>query len=205
MVKLSEPSGALKRGSEDMNTEAAKRALILVGVMALLAGWALNVLGTESTMPRDCHYMFAHTAIPTLVFTKTEALLTAFETRGQAFIEDLWASVAEVAEKHGQPPIDKTGLRFSKENRDNINIYLIELPRPGAITEAYFVGVAQKDKTVKYFTLELAAKMMNDRCDTSTVLGGWTTDHKHQNYGCGPKPQREEFIKAICENFDLSP
>lgn len=177
----------------------------LVGVMVLLAGWTSNVLGSESTMPRACHYMFAHTAIPTLVFTRTEALLTVFETKGQAFIEDLWASVAEVAEKQGQSPIDKTGLRFSKEKRDDINIYLIELPKPRAIAEAFFGGVAQKDKMVKYFTLELAAKMMNDGCDTATVLGGWTTDHKHQNYGCGPKPEREEFIKAICKNFDRSP
>ena len=75
----------------------------------------------------------------------------------------------------------------------------MKLPKPERMAEAYFVAVAEKDKTTRYFTLELTSGM--SKCDASTILGEWKPDGKHINYGCGPKPEKQEFLKAIANSF----
>lgn len=179
--------------------KTGKRLFMVVCLGVWLTGWASPIPAAEvGSQPRDCHYIFAHKAVPSLLFTKKEGLFKAFETRGQAFVEDLWTAVANSTAKTSKP-VDSKGLEFSKEKTDGIEVYLIKLPEPLSMAEAYFVAVAEKDKKIRYFTLELTSEI--SRCDASTILGEWTEDGRHHNYGCGPKPEKQEFLKAISANF----
>lgn len=143
---------------------------------------------------RKCHYTFAHRALPSLLFTRQPELISAFETRGLEFVETLWNAVVK-SDGANDPPVDKTGLSYSKEQIEGVTVYLVGLPKPVAIAEAFYVAVAIKEGQARYFTLELSEPEVSG-CASSTVLGEWLKDGKHSPR-CGPNADKREFLKAI--------
>ncbi len=104
-------------------------------------------------------------------------------------------------EEKGEKPVDRTGLEFSKEQRNNVTFYLLKFPVPTGVTEAYFVVVVKQDRRARYFTLELMFGAPDSQGVSPTVLGEWSEDRKHLNLGQGPKPTREDFIKAVIDKL----
>jgi hypothetical protein len=151
--------------------------------------------------PRRHHYEFAHRALPALLFTQEDKTLSLLENDGYSFLKDLWIEVGEIVQEDGHSVIEYKDLELSKEKIDNTKIYVAKLPIPVGLTEAYFVAIVEKENEIKYFTLELTvAQMCGGRSD-ATILGEWTSDHQHLNYGCGPKPLKEDFIRAVIEKL----
>lgn len=172
----------------------------LVSVVVLLVFCVAPLSAAEvAVKPSDTHYVFAHRALPSLLFTKKEALLRAFENRGQSFVEDLWAAVQKTTSENGTAPRDKEGLVYSKERVENATVHLVKLPRPSGLAEAFFTAVIEKDGKAKYFTLELTTERAG--CPFQTILGEWQENGQHSNYGCGPKVDKQEFIKEIIARF----
>jgi hypothetical protein len=177
-----------------------KRMLLFASLILLICGCSTvtsNTVSGRAGSQRYHHYVFAHRATPYQVFSEQERTLKAFENDGQAFVERAWVAVGGQAEKNGHKPIEKTGLEFSMEQINDIKIYLIKLPAPTGITEAYFVATAVKNGSVEYFTLERTICIAETCEKNPTVLGGWTNDGKHLNYGKGPEPNKEDFVKSV--------
>jgi hypothetical protein len=83
---------------------------------------------------------------------------------------------------------------------------MITLPKPQAISEAYFVAmiyapikkkIFKKQKFMSIFLL-LENSVPSGYGNQSTVLHEWTADGKHINLGYGCKPTLEAFYEAIC-------
>ena len=104
--------------------------------------------------------------------------------------------MAETLDEKELQTLDKEGLKFSKELKEGINIYLVKLPHPEGITEVYFVAVLEKGQNVRYFTLE---HTVAELCEggAAAVIGEWTKDREHLNYGCGPQPEKETFVRTV--------
>jgi hypothetical protein len=73
------------------------------------------------------------------------------------------------------------------------------------MAEAYFVAAVLQMKpeeerpepaeaTLRYFTLEKGFNMDGSH---RTVLCEWTAGGSHNNYGDGPPPKLESFVKAL--------
>jgi hypothetical protein len=85
---------------------------------------------------------------------------------------------------------------------------VIKVPPPLEFAEAYFVAVVigsdlentnnsklpVKDIPLLYFTLESTDPFNGVK---RTILGEWNAYGKRRNYGFGPNPNVEEFVKAI--------
>jgi hypothetical protein len=176
-----------------------RRWLLFLLAAVLLCGCStiVNETAGRGSRPRYHPYVFAHKALPYQVFSHTKRTLEAFENDGQAFAESVWTSVGQMAEKNGQKPLDMTGLQFSKERAGDITFYVIALPRPKIVTEAYFVAATVQNGTVRYYTLE-STFCPSGSCEPDpTFLCGWDPGGYHLNYGPGPRPDKEEFIKII--------
>jgi hypothetical protein len=189
-------SDRLKKGEIPMvKTKTLFIWMVLVLLGAAPAG--LSAQSPEAGSPRYQHYGFAHRMVPNLVFSRQADVLSAFDNHGQEFVEALWEDAGKIAARNGQETIPKAGIEFSKEKANNMTLYLIKLPPPLAMTEAYFIAVVAKEGSVRYFTLEKTISLADKGKDDATVLGGWTKDRKHMNYGPGPKPEKEEFVKKL--------
>ncbi len=78
-------------------------------------------------------------------------------------------------------------------------VYLIHLPPPAGMTEAYFVALIS-NPTPKYLTLEKSSSMDGGEI---TAFCQWNSQgtHLYMNSGCEPKP--EEFLKLLCRHLDV--
>lgn len=69
---------------------------------------------------------------------------------------------------------------------------IVQLPPPQGPTECHFVALLPKQdgKPARFFTLE-------DAGGGASVLGGWSDNDKHLNFGEGPSPTIEAFAAAV--------
>lgn len=69
---------------------------------------------------------------------------------------------------------------------------VVRLPPPRGPTECHFAALlhAQNGLPARFFTLE-------DAGGGVTLLGGWTADEQHLNFGEGPPPEIDRFVAAV--------
>lgn len=171
-----------------------KPVRVIMCLAVLAAAWMLGPAPAAAQGRQDdTHYVFAHKAIPALLYTRKDALFKTFESSGQAFVEALWEDIARAAGVDNDKR--RKLLEFSKEKIRGITVYVIKMPPPSQIVEAFYVAVLEKDGTPKCYTLELT--MREGGCTSSTMLGEWPADGQHRNLGCGPKPEKDAFLRAI--------
>lgn len=151
--------------------------------------------------PRKNHYIFAHYSLPLLVFTRTDKAIEELENNRKTFLEYTWMAVSSELSKKGLPVLDYNGLTSYKENINGINMYIVKLPEPIGMTEAYYTIIAVKDNIPRYFTLELTAQGFCDNRESPTVFGEWTKNHEHLNYGCGPIPDKDKFLERVVKQL----
>ena len=70
---------------------------------------------------------------------------------------------------------------------------LIHFPKPGSPGEPHFVAITTFPR-IEYYTLE---RGLTEGGGERTVLCAWTP-RGHENYGTGPEPTPEAFLKALC-------
>lgn len=154
-----------------------------------------------SALNRTHHYVFAHSVIPSLFYSDPDDFINRLVKDGRTFLQGLWQKVKE--QMHNDPNTDKEcmdDLTFDLYSTEcGTTIATVILPTPETIAEAYFVSTVYRPETEKesikqVITLEYGL----DRDGHSrTVIGAWTPEGNHLNYGDGTPPELDAFLASI--------
>ncbi len=166
----------------------------------------------KEIMPPPHHYEFAHRALREICMSDPCRFFVTVakpETRA-SFFDEVWQEVCRMYAEGKQPTFSMADVKVEVKRVGDYPVLLITMPRPEFITQAYMVaivlkirfeelkttlvnalmnGAGQPRPEVRYFVLEEGTGR--------TVLCAWDTAGEHINYGDGPPPDPEEFLKAI--------
>lgn len=179
----------------------------------------------EAAPKTTVQYHFGHRVLPSLGFQNPVGFLsTVAGPTGQQLLQEVWEHVRahfgiETERATPEFPIEKFMIGEDCA-------VLIELPPPQRSAEPYFVVFATRlpesadspppptPPRARYFTLEkgvaelaeLAVLLPDDsgmlHAMTETVLGEWTAEGDHRNYGPGPKPDDwRAFASVLIQEF----
>ncbi len=120
----------------------------------------------------------------------------------EAFLKGVLVSVGEIEDAEDLPVTAKE-IKVFENKIDLAQVLFIKMPKPKAITDAYFIGIvlsnAKKDveNSCRYFTLEMTADREGSE---KSVLCEWTKKG-HRNYGLVPGKSLAAFLKAIIQEI----
>jgi hypothetical protein len=157
--------------------------------------------------PRDHHYAFAHMALPSFAFGLEPSVNLERMASDLDFFRWLWAAAAQ---KMGTDPLPDGGLGARYVRDGELEAVIVTMPEARFTTEAIMIAIVRKTthrwllfprRELRYLTLEVGASITEDgRIDTEkgrrTVLGEWTPQPSHFNYGDGPPPTAHAFAEA---------
>jgi hypothetical protein len=119
----------------------------------------------------------------------------------------LWKWLAGELGSSSGMVVEPTGLTGEVFAVDDVGpMAVITFPAPACPPEAYFAaavclvdgdGVSGQKATVRYLTLERTVETPESAGTEPTVMGEWTAEGTHINYGAGPRPTRDAFIEAV--------
>jgi hypothetical protein len=141
--------------------------------------------------PRPHHYLFAHRELPSAAF-RFGADFVAGIGEGRIGLAKAWELIGESFPEEERLPADELAIEL--HTLGTHDVVLVSLPPPAGQAEAHFVAIAAADR-LRYFTLEAAESPLDGR--RYTVLGEWTEDHTHVNFGPGPEPDKALFLTAV--------
>lgn len=157
--------------------------------------------------PRCHHYTLAHQALRSVAFEQPAGFLGLLASpEARSFLADLLAAVTEHCQgREPWPDFGAEALTIHTFRVGQFPCVVVELPPPRAVTEAFFVAAvllvdldrepsAAREATLRYFTLEKGFVLDGP---PRTVLGEWTAEGSHLNYGDGPAPQLGPFVQAV--------
>ncbi|HWP47356.1 MAG TPA: hypothetical protein VNM22_09365 [Candidatus Limnocylindrales bacterium] len=154
--------------------------------------------------PRSQHYIFAHKILPSLFHADPVKFITALSSHRNDLLHLLWAHAGTNMEESDLVAADNLDYEIRKLDEGTI-IVLITLPTPQAVAEAYFVAMIYRswkkeifctqEAVTRFITLEYSFNLLNDL--PGTVLGEWTVDGTHINFGTGPEPILEDFFETV--------
>ncbi|MGI5174933.1 hypothetical protein ACQEVZ_01170 [Dactylosporangium sp. CA-152071] len=144
--------------------------------------------------PRRHHYLFAHRELPSGLFRLGIDLVSAGRD-GRLDLDAVWDRVGQTLPDHERLPA--TGLAVSHHLVADHHVLLVVFPAAQHPAEAHFaaMAVSAHDARVRYIVLEEARSVIDGT--RYTVLGEWTEDGGHINYGPGPEPRTEAFLSAV--------
>lgn len=158
--------------------------------------------------PHSHHYIFAHVALRQVAFENPLSCLGLLGSPdAMKFITGLWASVDSHCRERGETStINPAEIVVHRLRIGNYPCAVVEMPEPWFMTGAYFVALVLavplaevdpdlKDPPLLYYTLEKGASLDGGE---PTVLCSWTKDI-HSNYGSGPEPTLEAFVRAVTD------
>ncbi len=160
--------------------------------------------------PHCHHYTFAHIALRQVAFSHPVGCLgTLASPDATAFLTDLWSQVDQHCreQRNETSTINPAEFVVHKLCLGEFPCAIVELPEPWFITGAHFVAIVlqvpldridphDKDAPLQYFTLERGASLDGQ---PRTVLCSWTKSGTHCNFGDGPKPTLDAFVKCLEE------
>jgi hypothetical protein len=165
--------------------------------------------------PRCHHYTLAHHALRRVALDDPLAYLGILASPDASeFLAHLLRSVSEhCREREPRPDFGVEEVAIHKVRVGRYPCAVIEMPRPRATTEAYFTAAvlladpqdglpASGRVEARYFTLEKGFVFGGP---PRTVLGEWTAEGTHVNFGDGPAPRLESFLKAVEELVSGNP
>jgi len=148
---------------------------------------------------------FAHMVLPAFASAYPAEFFALMPTDGRAQVLDLlWR---ETESRAGPFPVDldTTSINVTCGAIDGIPAVLIEMPKPVALAETFYVALislnglpsreAPADADLRYVTLELGRNLDGS---ARTVLCEWRHGI-HFNYGDGPEPAPAAFCSAVRE------
>lgn len=157
--------------------------------------------------PRCHHYTLAHQALRSVAFEQPAGFLGLLASPvARSFLADLLTSVTEHCQgREARPDFGVEALTIHKFRVGQFPCVVVEMPPPRAVTEAFFVAAvlladldreqpAPQEATLRYFTLEKGFVLDGP---PRTVLGEWTAEGSHHNYGDGPAPELGPFVRAV--------
>lgn len=142
--------------------------------------------------------------IPQILFEDPRQFIAELAVIGKDHLTTIWDklpnALTQIEERLSNAGLDCKIIKNDKK----LTIYLITLPKPIKITEAYYIAIIYRPERLapikqegitRYITLELTGGDGND-----AVLCEWTADDCHINHGKKLQPTAESFVHAI---FDL--
>jgi hypothetical protein len=161
----------------------------------------------ELDQPRCHHYTLTHYALRGVAFEQPLTFLGVLASPDASrFLADLMQSVSDHCRAREPSPDFAAGdLTVHKVRVGRYPCAVVEMPRPRATTEAFFVAAvllvdpgqgvpAPNEVGLRYFTLEKGLVLGGP---PRTVLCEWTAEGSHVNYGDGPAPRLEAFTRAV--------
>lgn len=157
--------------------------------------------------PRGQHYIFAHRAIPQWAFKHPNDFVSILMSeRGQDFLIDLWNLVGQNMD--GEDLVAYEGLEYSIEwGAQETGFVVVTMPPPKRMPEAHFIAVVfqpseDPEASISVRTLTLEKSISFDTEEARTALCEWRfsgDDERpiHANFGDGPEPKKDEFLKAV--------
>lgn len=145
---------------------------------------------------RGQHYLFAHSALPTMAHETPQPLMMKLINDHERFLAHVWSMAGEQAEAKGQPRDRSFRPRVDlRLLRDRTAWNVIALPQPRATPEAFFVALGLRPREsggweARAFTLELGV--------AGAVLGEWTADGRHLTYGPAPIRLEPQAFLDLC-------
>ena len=149
---------------------------------------------------RKHHYVFAHLIFREQFFKNPSDF--NFETISKHnnnpvdYLIKTWNIIGELSCNKNEV-ISPVGLDLEfYDDKDQIEVGLITLPKPKYMIECYFIAMILKydlDNNVVdcyYFTLE-------NSVDNNPKICAWDQEGSHINYGINIKPQKDIFLKSI--------
>lgn len=162
--------------------------------------------------PRASHYALAHRVIPGLVFRNPMiAVALHLEAEGttehdHSFVDSFVRAANRAA--NDDEPIEVGAVRLSSALIEGHAAAVFHFPPPRHTTEAFFSAVVQGFEFAnpprnrarvapRYFVLEHST----DGPAPHTVLGGWSPEGTHFNFGPGPAPTEQAFLEAVAAHL----
>ena len=166
----------------------ASATLLVCAVCSLTPGLPAQSESAETKSApstRDRIYYLQHKILPNWTFKS-----------GGAFFRDLKSGAIERLQAAAR---DFVGEEFAQavklDAKTAEHAVLITFPAPKEMALCYAVAVVQTDGAYAYYTLELTEDFMNT--GAKTVLGSWSEDGAHQNYGTRTYVDPAEFLKEV--------
>lgn len=160
------------------------------------------IAGTDKE-PRQQHYYFAHQHLHEL--TSRNPKIFIMETLESDRLNFEWVKAAKFSKPPDEEYIPNQGLAsFPIFFSDVFSGVLIRFPQPKRIVEAYFVAIIindienKQDRKFQYITLEVGNKKNGI---ARTIIGSWTLEGSHINYGTGPDPYPQLFLDEVEKKF----
>jgi hypothetical protein len=161
----------------------------------------------DENNPRPHHYQFAHRFLPALFFGNPERFLTTMSgSNGLDFLRFQWKNL----EQYIEAPLSSVGLDYQTRRLDDgTTLVIVTLPPPQKVTEAYYTASVyrpaegQTAALTRYFTLEYGIDLIPDQ-PKRMVLGEWTRDPQHLNYGNHFASDVIAFFRLVCTKLDKS-
>ncbi|OWK41613.1 hypothetical protein [Fimbriiglobus ruber] len=163
--------------------------------------------GGDLPEARCHHYTLAHYALRQMAFAEPLTFLGTLASPGaHGFLARMIGNVSEFCtEREPRSDFGAEDLTVHKVRVGRYPGAVIEMPRPRAAAEAFFVAAVlmadlergrpdPQDLTLRYLTLEKGFVFGGP---PRTVLCEWTADGKHLNYGDGPPPELQAFVGAV--------
>lgn len=166
----------------------ANATLLFCAVCALTPGLPAQADSPETKSApstRDRIYYLQHKILPDWTFKS-----------GGAFFRDLKNGAIERLQAAAR---DFVGEEFAQavqlDAKTAEHAVLITFPPPEEMALCFAVAVVQRDGGYAYYTLELTEDIMNT--GAKTVLGSWSEDGAHRNYGTRTYVDPAEFLQEV--------
>lgn len=129
----------------------------------------------------DKVYHFEHRLLPGWTYKSQGEFFTDLQ-KGQW--ERMKAAAKEIV---GQDFADQLVVKTVSDSR-----VLIGFAKPKEMAECYFVLIVKEGESFRFFTLELTEDLFGD--GSKTVVGGWSEDGGHSNFGSRKYDDQHHFL-----------
>lgn len=149
--------------------------------------------------PRPHHYHFAHGYLRRLVLeSPIDFMGLAADGSLDARLSLSWQSVGARFADAERLPAD--GLSSAVASIGETTIVVVTMPPAQHVTEVHYAAIVPaatirgSEVARRYLVLEHSWNLDDS---PATVLGEWTTEGHHVNFGDGPRPQAAAFVAAV--------
>ncbi len=165
----------------------------------------MSMPSSDLPKARQQHYVFAHAALPQLAHASPPRMMNVLcGPTGRDFLRRLWEEVGNGCDADERVPGEGISLDVVQLPTGHV-AGVISLPEPRAVPEAYFVAVVAPepdesgfaaDTGCRVITLEKTMDLLGQG-GPLTVIGEWTADGAHANFGSGPAPALADFVAPV--------
>ncbi|MBN2069519.1 MAG: hypothetical protein JW739_07765 [Opitutales bacterium] len=165
-----------------------------------------KAIGDMLRTSRTVHYRFAHTLLPQLLNEDPYWTIGFLELEGSKGLRRVWRDYFTDKEDTDTRVDDMNQLQLECLHEEgNITIYLITLPTPQGMPEAYYTAIiVDKERyELNYRAYEMSLPLSEDPPTPTVAYGGWNQEMEHINMGFFEDTSKEAFLDLLVREFVL--